>query len=139
VVNFLIVVGDVEVSRIGVALLDTGSDFDWISSEFARHFGVVLDSSTRVVIAETITGHPVYSYGELEGRWRCIDRPCRPRFEVSKFHIVDCPSIDIGIGRDTLERTGLYRRNFKLMAPFRTAVVSASGMLRVEPIPDRGL
>jgi hypothetical protein len=130
VVNFLAVRNNIEVARTGVALLDTGSDLDWISSEFANRLGVVFQSSSRVIIAETVTGEPVYSLGMIEGRWRCVDRPCRPRFEVSTFYIIDSPSIDIGIGKETLQRTGLYRRNSALVAAFRPHIPRAKGVLR---------
>ena len=139
VVNFLVEIDDVEVARTGVALLDTGSHLDWISSEFASRLGVLFQNSSTIAIAETVTGQPVYSLGMVEGRWRCVDRPCRPRFEVSTFHIIDSPSIDIGIGKETLRRTGLYRRNFTLMAAFRPYIPHVKGMSRTFPANDRSL
>jgi hypothetical protein len=128
VVDFLLVVNNTEIRLKGVALLDTGSDLDWISSEFARRFGMVLQNSCKEQIAVSITGEPVYSLGVIEARWHCVDYPCRPRFEVSTFHVVDSPCTDIGIGKETLERTGMYGRKFRLMAPQRCPIPPLPGM-----------
>jgi hypothetical protein len=128
VVDFLLVVNNTEISHKGVALLDTGSDLDWISSEFARRFGIVLQNSCKEQIAVSITGEPVYSLGMIEARWHCVNYPCRPRFEVSTFHVVDSPCTDIGIGKETLERTGMYGRKFRLMAPQRCPIPPLPGM-----------
>jgi hypothetical protein len=130
VVDFLIVVNNTETRLKGIALLDTGSDLDWISSEFACRFGMVLQNACREQIAVSITGEPVYSLGVIEARWHCADYPCRPRFEVSTFHVVDSPCTDIGIGKETLERTGMYRRKFRLMAPQRCPIPPLPGRLR---------
>lgn len=100
-----------------VALLDTGCDFDVISTRLVDFYGLTINDHGSGYIADGISGEQTMSLGTVEGRWGHKRNFRRPRFEVSTFHVVESSHFDIIIGRASLETAGLLGRRHRMIAP----------------------
>lgn len=133
-------VGNSELVKRGVILLDTQSQHDLISTRFARKFQVDLNNTVPEPFAFTVTGHTVYSVGKMNARWYTektrsrlsfkFKGPTLWRFIETEFRIIDSDHFDIIIGKRTINEHKLFERQ-SLLAPFRETITPSKCTIRL--------
>ncbi|KAH8639845.1 hypothetical protein IG631_07615 [Alternaria alternata] len=129
-VRVYVVVGNDEISRTITALLDPQCHENLISTGCLHDSfpEVVYDTLVGVPIGTSITGREDYlSISTIDIRWTgCDDRALqsnkglcfRPRVESSTCHVVESEEFDLIIGRPTIDKCKLFKRN-RIIAAFR--------------------
>jgi hypothetical protein len=140
IANVAYAVGNSELIKRGVILLDTQSQHDLISSRFARKFQVDLDDAVSEPFAVTVTGHTVFSVGVMSARWytektrsRLSFKSKGPnlwRFIETEFRIIDSDHFDVIIGKSTINKHKLFDRQ-SLLAPFRETIPPSKCTIRL--------
>jgi hypothetical protein len=133
-------VGNSELVKRGVILLDTQSQDDLISTRFARKFKVDLDNAVPEPYAVTVTGDTVYTVGTMSARWYTeknrsrlsfkFKGPTLWRFIEAEFRIIDSDQFDVIIGKRTIKVHNLFERR-SLLAPFRETIPPSKCTLRL--------
>ncbi|EOA85755.1 uncharacterized protein SETTUDRAFT_40015 [Exserohilum turcica Et28A] len=124
--------------HLGVALVDTQSEYNLVSAQFLRVIGVQWKQSPDDANILQMDETRIVCLGEIDGRWRATEAKrgalnFRPRFEISTFKVVELSTFDIIIGRQTINECGILVVNRHYLGAFRTVPVrvdSASTLIK---------
>lgn len=129
VTDILIRVGDNEIKRSGVVLFDPQCPEDLISTHFLKDIPGLKYNESIETFAKSITNEAFNSIGTVDIRWYLGRRRFsltvwpeynRARHESSTCRVVKSDDFEVMIGLQTIQRLGLYKSNYPLLAAFRS-------------------
>jgi hypothetical protein len=115
-------------------LYDSGSEFDFISTDYIRSRREPEYARSRQIIATSITGAPIHREGEVRIRWYDSDYTDTKLMNTT-CQIVESKLFDIIIGRATLESLQLFVRNPALIGPVLTSLPTVAGNVLLQTFP----
>jgi hypothetical protein len=125
--------GQADIKRTVAMFFDSQCEDDLMSSRCAESFGLTFLNSPRQVYGVTITGHQVYTVGQIHNaRWRKLvreeprwtntpkHRSDPPHFYWTDFRVIESEAFDIIIGRKSINQHNLLAKNARSLPGFQS-------------------
>lgn len=108
-------------TQVACAIIDTGSDLNLVSSEFARKLGdLVVPNHEKLQLADGSFDFTVglitvdFSIGDVDEAYRFLARGGEARLD---FHVLESLGTDVLIGLDTVEDFAVFQNHTKSFIP----------------------